>query len=226
MNGAVAALWRYPVKSMRGERLDALPVDARGAVGDRAYAVRDGAGKFGSGKDTRRFRRIDGLFRFAARLDGEVPVVAFPDGASRRADDPAVHAALSAALGVPVTLAREASVSHFDAGPLHLVTTASLRALGDVDARRFRPNLVVDLRGEGFVEDAWIGRELAVGDEVRLRVAGPTERCAMIGFAQAELAADPAVLREVVARNAARLGIYASVLAPGVIRVGDPLRLV
>ena len=57
--GTVRELWRYPVKSMRGERCEHLEIDHRGAIGDRLYAVRDEAGKFGSGKTTRRFRRID-----------------------------------------------------------------------------------------------------------------------------------------------------------------------
>ena len=62
----VAALWRYPVKSMLGERCQSLALTARGVEGDRLYAIRDADGKFGSGKSTRRFRRIDGLFAFHA----------------------------------------------------------------------------------------------------------------------------------------------------------------
>lgn len=223
--GVVAALWRYPVKSMLGEAFDAVRVEARGVVGDRRWAVRDGAGKPGSGKDTRRFRRIDGLFRFRARLDGEVPVVLFPDGRALAGDAPEIHAALSAELGLPVTLAREIDVSHFDAGPLHLVTTSSLEALGGVDARRFRPNLVLDTGGSGFVEDGWLGRELAVGDEVRVRIAKPTARCVMVGLAQAELSAAPGLPRAVAERNGSLLGVYAEVLAPGEVRVGDRVQL-
>jgi len=66
ISGIVRELWRYPVKSMRGERRERVWLDQRGVLGDRLYAVRDEAGKFGSGKTTRRFRRIDGLFRFRA----------------------------------------------------------------------------------------------------------------------------------------------------------------
>jgi hypothetical protein len=126
--GVVADLWRYPVKSMLGERCEHVCLDERGVIGDRLYGVRDAAGKFGSGKTTRRFRRIDELFRFRAVYDGDVPILSFPDGATFRGDDPAIHAALAAQLRLPVTLSREAEISHFDAGPLHLLTTASLRA--------------------------------------------------------------------------------------------------
>lgn len=223
--GVVASLWRYPVKSMLGERREELRLDARGAVGDRLFAVRDEAGKFGSGKTTRRFRRIDGLFRFRARLEGELPVITFPDGTHRRGDDPGIHAALSEALGLPVTLSREAEIPHFDAGAFHLITGASAAALfgpgQPVDERRFRPNLVLATDGEGFLEDGWIGRELAVGDEVRLRVLQRTERCVMITFGQDELPPEPGLLRELGQRNAACFGVYAEIVTPGVVRVGD-----
>jgi len=226
MIGVVERLWRHPVKSMRGESLDVLAVDDRGAVGDRLFAVRDEAGKFGSGKDTRRFRRIDGLFRFHARYEGGTPVVAFPDGSEVAGDDPRIHEALSRELGLPVTLAREAAVSHLDAGPLHLITTSSLAALGlaDEDARRFRPNLVVRTDRAGFVEDEWLGRRIHLGEEVVVEIISTTERCRMIGLPQGELPASPGLLRELAASRDARFGVYARVLVPGSVGVGDRLR--
>ena len=65
----VIRLWRYPVKSMLGEECGYLDVDERGAKGDRLFAVRDADGKFGSGKTTRRFRKIDGLLGFRAAYE-------------------------------------------------------------------------------------------------------------------------------------------------------------
>ncbi|WP_373044003.1 MOSC domain-containing protein [Vulgatibacter sp.] len=226
MIGVLERLWRYPVKSMQGECVERLPIDGRGAVGDRLHAVRDEAGKFGSGKDTRRFRRIDGLFRFRARYEGEVPVVGFPDGRLVAGDDPRIHEALSRELGLPVTLAREEAVSHLDAGPLHLVTTSGLEALGleGRDEQRFRPNLVVRSAGAGFVEEGWIGRRIRVGEEVVVEIAGRTERCVMVGFPQAELPAAPGLLRKLAAAREACFGVYARVVVPGVVRVGDRLR--
>src|SRR5437763_17061121 len=73
--GRIAGLWRYPVKSMRGEEMPVLQFDGRGAIADRGFAIRDADGKFGSGKNTRRFRRIDGLFGFGASLSGNTPVI-------------------------------------------------------------------------------------------------------------------------------------------------------
>jgi uncharacterized protein YcbX len=229
--GTIRELWRYPVKSLRGERRERLRLDPRGVAGDRLYAIRDEAGKFGSGKTTRRFRRMDGLLRYRAVYDGDVPLLTFPDDTTHRGDDPAIHAALSAQLGIPVTLSREAEIPHYDAGSLHLLTTASLRALGGalsegmLDRRRCRPNLLVESSVDGFPEDAWVGREIAVGIDVRLRVTEQTERCVMVSMAQDELPADPRILRAVVRMNAACLGVYAEVLTPGVIHVGDHIRL-
>src|SRR5687767_4332950 len=105
VKATIAALWRYPVKSMLGERCEELLLDARGAAGDRLYAVVDGDGKLGSGKNSGRFRRLEGLFSFQAA--GIPPTVTFPDGRRMPATDPGVHAALSAALRAQVTLAEE-----------------------------------------------------------------------------------------------------------------------
>jgi len=230
--GVVAALWRYPVKSMLGERCPSLALTARGVHGDRLYAIRDADGKFGSGKSTRRFRRIDGLFAFHAIYDGDVPVITFPDGRHLRGDDAGVHGALSAALGQPVTLAHEAAISHMDAGPVHLLTSASLAWLrgllpaARLDARRFRPNVLVDLPGANPLEREWLGRTVTVGAEVRLAIRDMTERCVMVSLAQSELPDDPAILRTIAQDAGMEFGVYADVVAPGRISVGDPVTVV
>jgi uncharacterized protein len=228
--GRIRQLWRYPVKSFLGEELASVRLDARGVEGDRLFAARDANGKFGSGKTTRRFQRIDGLFRFQALSGGGGPEIVFPDGRRISAADPGVHAALSDELGQPVTLAREAAVSHFDEGAVHLVTTASLRWLGTLlggtpDARRFRPNLVIDVPGEGAVEEAWRGARVRIGPNVELRVCGTTERCVMVGFAQPGVEPDARVLRELAAHADACFGVYADVVTPGTISVGDAVTL-
>ena len=215
----IAALWRYPVNSMLGERCEELQVDARGAVGDRLYAVRDADGKLGSGKNTGRFRRLEGLFGFTA--GGDPPRVRFPDGRSLPADDPAIHGALSAVLRTPVTLAFEKDVPHHDAEPIHLVTTGSLARLG-ADERRFRPNLVIDTQDD---EAAWEGRTLRVG-EATLKVAYRTGRCVMITMAQSDLPEQPSLLRTLAQGGGEPLfGVYAEVVVPGRIKLGDAVRL-
>ena len=241
--GQVAQLHRYPVKSLGGEQPDSVTVDRRGVTGDRLWAVHDRDGRFGSGKTTRRFRRMPGLLELRATYDGEVPVVTFADGRSLRGDDEQVHAALTAHVGRPVRLAREGSVPHADEGPLHLVTTASLHAASGgapVDARRARANLVLDtdavteelllsgaLEAEvgGFVEDGWVGRRLRVGS-AELRLTARMPRCVMVGQAQDGLPDDRGVLRELLRRHDGYLGLVADVAVPGTLTVGDEARLI
>lgn len=243
----IAELARCPVKSMSGESPASLVFDARGAVGDRLWAVRDADGKLGSGKNTRRFRRIDGLLgctaRYEAPRDGDtgsdggtpwddepgVPVIVTPDGDTLRASDPDVHDRLSALLGRAVTLVRETDVPHQDAGAVSLTTTGSLRALGALlgddgpaDARRFRMNLVVDTGDEPWTEETWTGRELAFGD-LRLRVVRRIERCVMTNLPQPGLPADPRVLRTLSDHRSLCFGVYADVLRPGSVSLGDPV---
>jgi uncharacterized protein YcbX len=222
----VIELRTFPVKSMRGERPSTVDIDPRGAVGDRLWAVRDADGKLGSGKNTRRFRRMPGLLDLRARPGDPVPTVALPDGRAFAADDPAGHAALSELLGRPVTIAREDAVRHHDEGAVSVITTAALRALPiDVEAERFRANVLVDVPGVGFPEDDWLGSELHVGDGVILRPERPLTRCVMVDMAQGELGERHDVLRTVAARHDLTFGVWSSVVHSGRIRVGDAVRL-
>jgi uncharacterized protein len=225
--GRIVRLWRYPVKSMLGEECAHLDVNERGVVGDRLFAVRDADGRFGSGKTTHRFRKIDGLFGFRAAYDHDVPRITFPDGRMILGNDSSVHSALSEVLGQPVTLAREASISHLDAGPLHLLTTASLAWLrvllpkARIDDRRFRPNILIDVPGESQIERLWVGKTIRIGDEVALRVKDFTERCVMVNFSQADLPDDPRVLRSILLNNGQHFGVYAEVVISGRIKRDD-----
>jgi hypothetical protein len=229
--GRVGRLWRYPVKSMRGEECREIEVGARGFEGDRVFALQDAAGKLGSGKDTRRFRNLDGLLAFCARYGGDAPDIVFPDGRQIRGDDPRAHRALSEALGIPVTLARETRVPHFDDGAVHLVSTGALAWLRSrlpgsrIDERRFRPNIVVEAPGLAQAEQAWIGKTLRIGAEVELRVSAPTERCRMTTLGQDDLPADPEVLRCIAQEAGLQFGVYAEVVKPGRIAAGDAVVL-
>ncbi|MFD9815726.1 MOSC domain-containing protein [Streptomyces sp. NPDC059080] len=227
--GTVSLLQRFPVKSMLGERHTALDIDARGVVGDRLWAVRTPKGKYGAGKSTPRFASTRDLRLFSSRYDGEVPCIAFPGGERWRGDDPGVHEALSKALGKDVTLATEENVPLLDAGPgiVHLVTTASLahaRALlpdSVIDVRRFRPNILLDTaEATGPVEDAWVGRTLAVG-EARFEVVERTERCVMVNHDREGLPYDGRILKTFRQSSGMCFGIYAKVIRPGGIRTGD-----
>ena len=93
--GCVSKLWRYPVKSMLGEECRHIELDVSGLSGDRLFAIRDVNGKFGSGKTTRRFRQLDGLFTFHASLCAQWPDITIPDGRRMRGDDPQIQDALT-----------------------------------------------------------------------------------------------------------------------------------
>jgi len=225
----VIEIWRYPVKSLGGERLARVGCSERGIDQDRRWAVRGADGKFGSGKTTRRFRRMHGLLALSARVgeDGTARI-RFPDGADYSATDPRAAARLSSVIGEPITLTEENDVSHFDDSPLHLVSTGSLRRLGteaDLASRwgktqRFRPNLVLDAGDEPGIEDHWVGRRLRIG-EVLVEVEKPTERCVMVTLGQDGVPVAPQLLSHLTASRSGCFGVYARVLSSGTITLGD-----
>lgn len=121
----------------------------------------------------------------------------------------------------------------FDGATIHLLTTATLARLSELypqgrfDARRFRPNLVVELPSgdKGFAEDAWIGHTLAIGSTVRLEVTRPCGRCVMTTLPQRDLPQDPGILRTVAQHHDAKVGVYCAVKREGTIRPGDVVRI-
>src|SRR5260370_12782316 len=121
----------------------------------------------------------------------------------------------------------------FDCAVVHLLTTATLDRLrvlypqGRFEVRRFRPNIVVETANDekDFVENAWIGQMLAIGDVVRLSITGPCARCVMTTLAQGDLPKDAGILRTAAQHNRANVGAYASVLQSGRVRGGESVRL-
>jgi uncharacterized protein len=121
----------------------------------------------------------------------------------------------------------------FDTAVVHVLTTATLDRLqeeypqGRFEAQRFRPNIVVQTKiGEkGFVENAWIGKVLAIGDTVRLSVTSPCPRCVMTTLPQGDLPKDVGILRAAAQHNKANVGVYASVLQGGKVSRGDSVGL-
>jgi uncharacterized protein len=230
--GSVVELRRYPVKSLAGEILSTAEVDQRGLRGDRLWAVTDTDGRLGSGKSTRRFRKMDGLLQLTASYDqGMTPAIGFPDGRRIPGEDPLVHEALSDHVGRPVQLLPEGGASHFDEGPLHLVTTASLAALaehhgGPVSTARLRSNLLVDVGTEdGFVENGWIGRMLAIGTDLVISIREPMPRCVMVDLPQKDLPPAPGLLRTIGRLNHTCIGVVADVIRPGSAHLQDPVQL-
>lgn len=122
----------------------------------------------------------------------------------------------------------------FDLGSLHLLTTATLSRLRSwspdtrFEPRRFRPNIMVESPdgADGFVENEWPGKVLAIGDEVRIKVTMPTIRCVVTTLAQDDLPNEPAVLKTAAQHNSANVGVYAMVERGGMIRRGDRITIV
>jgi uncharacterized protein YcbX len=125
------------------------------------------------------------------------------------------------------------SETFFDLAIVHILTTATLDALrkhypeGRAEVRRFRPNIVIttDPSITGFAEEAWIGKVLAIGDQVKFKITGPCPRCVMTTLAQGDLPKDAGILKTALKHNQAHVGIYASVLQGGKIRRGDMARI-
>jgi hypothetical protein len=121
----------------------------------------------------------------------------------------------------------------FDGAVVHILTTATLKELqsvypqGSFEARRFRPNLIVapDAAENGFVENSWVGRTLAIGSEVRLKITCATGRCVMTTLPQGDLPKDLGILKAAVQANKANVGVYATVERAGVIRGGDTVKI-
>jgi uncharacterized protein YcbX len=131
-----------------------------------------------------------------------------------------------------------------DYAALHLITTATIAKLAELspeisfDVMRFRPNLLIDAPGVGFVENAWVGKTVAIGDDIRLRISDPTPRCAIPTLAQAGgVAKDPKVLRTIVTHNRLPVplldneelpcaGVYAFVEQGGAMKKGDTVRVI
>jgi uncharacterized protein YcbX len=228
----VERLWRYPIKSTGGERLDQAWLDERGLAGDRLWAVRDAAGRFGSGKNTRRFRLMPGLLLLGSRYPdgpGAPPELLDQDGGPVADADTYLRAYLGRD---DVSVTREGEVSHVDQLPLSVLTTATLdwvRREVDVpvDERRFRPNVLVRTPPgtAPFVEDDWLGRTAVIGAGPRVEFVRASERCVMVNEAQPGLPRSSQVLRAIAAGHDNRLDALATVHGAGHIGVGDAVVL-
>jgi len=227
--GRVAALWRYPVKSMAAEELDAVEVSWHGLAGDRRWAfIRDGQVRSGFPWLTIRERPEMAHYRprFVEpdRPNASTTLVRTPSGADIDVADPALAAELGPGVGV---IKQDRGV--FDTMPLSLVSTQTVAGLGrlvgaDLAAARFRPNLCVDVPGPAFAEDGWVGRVLSIGG-LRMRIDRRDKRCVMVNVDPVTLHRDPAVLRAIARERENCLGVYGSTVAPGRVAVGDPVEL-
>ncbi|NYG07737.1 uncharacterized protein YcbX [Phycicoccus badiiscoriae] len=226
----VLLVTRYPVKSMGGESLSTVEVGPTGLRGDREYAVYGADGKLASGKNSRRFRRMDPVFDLVAATREGDTVVTLADGTEVVVGHDGSDAILTEHFGEPVTLRPETDVMHQDAGQLSIVGSATLVELGrhegdgrPLDPRHLRANVVVRTT-QPYAEEDWIGHVVSIG-AVQVNVAEPIERCRMVSVAQVGLEARPDMLKAISDHHDLNAGLYASIVRPGTISVGDPVTI-
>lgn len=228
--GRVAAVFRYPVKSMAAEPVDDVEVSWHGLEGDRRWAfVRPDLQSNGFPWLTLRQRNDLNDYRpdwkDPDRPDASGVLVRTPDGDRLDITSPA----LAAELGDGVQLMK-LKRGTFDTMPVSLITTRTVESLGallgaELDVLRFRPNLVIEPYGdEAFPEDDWVGRVLTVGS-TEIRVDRRDKRCVVINIDPATGRRDPAVLRAVAGHRQTCLGVYGSTVLPGRVAVGDKVSI-
>jgi hypothetical protein len=212
VNLRVDQLWRYPVKTLAGERVASALLTDRGIPGDRIVHVRGPEGV----RTSRRHHRLLGL-RGTMGDDGRPLVDGHPW------DSPEALSRVRAAAGEDAWLAMYDGLERFDVLPLLVATDGAIAAFGR-DVRRLRPNLVVS-GVDGLEETTWPGAELHIGEAV-VRLDSMRPRCPMTTVDPDTLERDPGVLRDIGRRFGGRLALNADVIRPGLVQVGDAVRLV
>lgn len=230
--GTVQELWRYPVKSMRGEQLQTACFDPAGMVGDRRYALVSTAAPVGKPLVTSRERTR--LLLYRPRLD-PTPVVHTPEGATLPLPSPALLTHLQQHLADPeATLELDHSPDKpiTDVRALSFISRATLdhlqHELGtSFTPQRLRNNLILQLNDDRpFAEEELDGQTLRFGtgpDATILRIHERIPRCRIVTLDPDTAATDQTLLRWLAKHRNARIAMYATVLHPGTITTGDPI---
>lgn len=235
--GQVEALFRYPVKSMRGEALDTAPLDWQGIRGDRRFAFRrlGERGEF----PWLNASKLPDLVLFTPRRreggDGDaLPThVRTPEGEEMPLFGEALAAEVGRRHGAPVQMMQ---LKHgiFDEASISVITSETVREIGrlagrDADIRRFRPNIVVrSARAIPFEEDQWVGGVLTFGDADDAPAVAVTMRdlrCVMVNLDPDDASAAPEVMNAAVRANRNNAGIYGTVTRVGRLAVGQAVVL-
>jgi uncharacterized protein YcbX len=229
--GVVKMLRRYPVKSMRGESLDAANLTLQGIAEDRRYAFVQSESR--SGFPWLTARELPEMLLYQPAVVGTDPPtvkVTSPSGETWPIESEELRKALAAKSGRAIHLMRDHR-GNFDVGQISVISRQTVARLAEEsgtpeNAIRFRPNLLVELHaGDAYDELNWVGRVLCVGMTARIAITQVDFRCMMITLDPATAQASPSVLRCVAQQHENRAGVYGSVLSSGEIRVGDTVAL-
>jgi len=235
--GHVEAIFRYPVKSMRGERLDVAQLGWHGLEGDRRLAFRRMDDR--SGFPWLTAGKLPDLVRFAPHrredgAPGDLPThVRTPEGEEMLIFGEDLAKEVGRRYGAPVQMMQ---LNHgvFDEASVSVIASDTVREIGrlagrSADVRRFRPNVVVRLlRADPFQEDEWVGGVLSFGEEAEapaITVTARDVRCSMVNLDPDSASPAPEVLKAVVRANQNNAGIYGAVTRIGRLAVGQTLFL-
>lgn len=211
----IAELWRYPVKSMAGERVPFAELSAQGIAGDRAYQVRRADGRI---VDARAHPKLLALHP-ALNAQGELRINGQPW------DTPAMASIVeeAAAVGPGTRIVRREDSERFDVLPLLIATDGAVAAFGH-DYRRLRPNILIG-GVEGLAERTWEGRALRIGAALVgvLRLRG---RCVMTTWDPDTQQQSPEVFEQITERFDGKLALDCWVITPAKIHVGDPVEVI
>ena len=241
--GVVKALYRFPVKSMRGESVNAAHGNWHGLDGDRRYAFVRSDDR--SGFPWLTGRQLPQMLQYTPRFTQPDDVatspieVVLPDGRILPIDAAELNQELAAAYGKPINLIKIGRGA-FDSQVVSVMSTATVAALGEavgtavlaenqLSPLRFRQNIIIELFNEKpFAEEAWLDCSLQFGDQpdgLKLRLNRRIQRCVMINIDPDTSEKNAAVLKTVVQNRDQCAGVYASTERPGMIRVGDIVKL-
>jgi uncharacterized protein YcbX len=206
-------IWRYPVKTMAGEKLQRIDVGPLGLEGDRIVRVENDDGRVITSRSHPRFLGHKGALdaRGAVTVDG------------RPWDSPEVTAEVVKIVGPGARLVRHEGADRFDVLPLLVATDGAIAAFGH-DHRRLRPNLVIG-GVEGLAEREWPGWRLRIG-QVLIGVEELRQRCIMTSFDPDTQVQDKKITREIYRRFDGTLALDCFIIEGGPIAVGDRVELV
>ena len=208
----LAEIWRYPVKSMAGEKLKTATVSPLGIDGDRIVHVENARGRFITSRSHPR------LLGHLATIDANgQPLV---DGLPWT--DPEVSRYIVDIAGPGAQLVSDTSAERFDVLPLLVATDGAIKEFGH-DHRRLRPNLVIS-GVEGLAERTWEGKRLRIGNTV-IGIDTLRGRCVMTTYDPDTLKQNPAILKEIVRKFGGTLALNCYVIQGGKINVGDNVTL-
>ena len=233
--GEVEALFRYPVKSMRGEPLEVAELGWHGLDGDRRLAFRraDDRGGFPWLTAT----KLPGLILFTPQrrgtaVDGDLPThVRSPEGEEMPVFGQELATEVSRRHGSPVQM-MHLNRGIFDETSISVITSATVSEIGRLaaqrpDVRRFRPNIVIaSLRSVPFEEDEWVGGVLSFGEGIDAAAIGVTmrdERCSMVNLDPDSARPAAEVLKAIVRVKDNKAGVYATIIRRGRLAVGQPI---